>query len=836
MRPIRSTSSEGIRSSRISPSEQNRALDVEATQLSPTKVKSGLRTVECEELTRRQSHEKQVARARFRGKFLPGNNGYHSESRGLVTTKEGLDCISEQLSTLKGRPTERIERRHMTANELQKLLYSTDLAKILLDIELNIRFFTPATKLIFNVTPGDIGRSLGELSSFAPDGTLMNDARKVLRTFEPIEREIEARSGAWYLRRILPYRNEGQGIEGIVVTYADITHQKEATAALEYARMQADSANVAKSRFLAAASHDLRQPLQTLVLLQELLAKVVVGEKAQKLVARFDQTLGGMSGMLNALLDINQIEAGTVRAEFKTFRIDALLERVTADLAYQAEAQRIALRVLPCALSVCSDPRLLEQMIRNLVSNALKYTKRGRVLVGCRRRSGNLSIEIWDTGVGIPEGQLQEIFVEYHQLANSARDRSLGLGLGLSIVKRLGILLDHPVKVCSQFGKGSVFSIEVRQSLGGVPACAQHKVSVNRGKYHHPERTRTVLIVEDDSEVRDLLEIGLSAEGHQVVTANDGVEALNLIESDALQPDLVISDFNLPNGMDGLCVAGKLRGRLRRFVPVIILTGDISTKTLRDIATQECEHLNKPASLKELLAAIERLVPALGFSENAPVASVGAGASVIYVVDDDSDVRHAIRGMLEHDGNLVEDFEDGESFLNSYRPGRNACLLLDANLPGINGLDLLKKLKSIGDPVPAIMITGQSDVPMAVEAMKAGAADFLEKPIRGNELLAGVRRALESSHDSGKLTEWRKDAADHLACLTHRQRQIMEMVLAGHPSKNIATDLGISQRTVENHRASIMKKAGVRSLPALARLALAAAGALRADQPLTIIV
>jgi two-component system CheB/CheR fusion protein len=133
------------------------------------------------------------------------------------------------------------------------------------------------------------------------------------------------------------------------------------------------------------------------------------------------------------------------------------------------------------------------------------------------------------------------------------------------------------------------------------------------------------------------------------------------------------------------------------------------------------------------------------------------------------------------------------------------------------------------------MITGQSDVPMAVEAMKAGATDFLEKPIRGIELLADVKRALESSHDSGKLTEWRKDAADHLACLTRRQRQIMEMVLAGHPSKNIAADLRISQRTVENHRASIMKKAGVRSLPALARLALAAAGALITDQSLTTI-
>ena len=397
--------------------------------------------------------------------------------------------------------------------------------------------------------PGDIGRTLTELSSLASEAALVSDARSVLQSLEPIEREIEALSGAWYVRRVLPYCPQGEGIEGIVITFADITHQKEAAAALECARIRADSANVAKSRFLAAASHDLRQPLQTLVLLQERLAKVVVGEKAKKLMGRLDRTLGSMSGMLNAVLDINQIEAGTVRAEFETFRIDALLDRVTADLACQAEAQRIALHLVPCTLSVCSDPRLLEQMIRNVVSNALKYTKRGRVLLGCRRRNGNLSIEVWDTGVGIPEGQLEDIFEEYRQLDNSARDRSLGLGLGLSIVRRLGRLLDHPVKVRSQLGKGSVFSIEVKESVGAMPAQAgAHDI---QGKYHRAVRAETILVVEDDSEVRDLLEVSLRAEGHQVVTANDGVEVLDLLDGGALQPGLVISDFNLPNGMDG---------------------------------------------------------------------------------------------------------------------------------------------------------------------------------------------------------------------------------------------------------------------------------------------
>lgn len=748
-----------------------------------------------------------------------------SNRDGVASSKANRYSGNQQTAGLNAQQS--MERQRLTAQDLQKILYSTDVATVLLDADLNIRFFTPATKLLFNVIPGDIGRPLTDLSSLAPDAALASDAMKVLQERQPIEREIEARSGAWYVRRILPYRSGGKGIEGIVITFADITHQKEAAAALEQARFQADSANIAKSRFLAAASHDLRQPLQTLVLLQELLAKAVVGDKAKRLIGRLDQTLAGMSGMLNALLDINQIEAGTVRAEFETFRIDAVIERVTADLGYQAEAQRIALHVVPCTLSIRSDPRLLEQMIRNLLSNALKYTKQGRVLLGCRRRNGKLSIQIWDTGAGIPENQLQDIFEEYHQLDNAARDRNLGLGLGLSIVKRLGILLDHPVTVRSQLGTGSVFSIEVRQSSDEMRTRSGSDARVQGLPRDSASRARTILIVEDDSEVRDLLAIGLGAEGHRVVTAVDGVAALQLLETGALQPGLVISDFNLPNGMDGLCVAAKVRARLGRSVPVIILTGDISTKTLRGIAQQKCEHLNKPTSLKELIAATERLVSEPDRPSgppSSPAEAATGSAPVIFVVDDDSEVRQAIRSMLEHEGRLVEDYADGEAFLNAYRPGRHACLLIDANLPGISGLELLRRLKEAGHLVPAIMITGQSDVPMAVEAMKVGAFDFLEKPVHSVELLAGVGRALELSRDSGRVLQWRKEAADHLAGLTRRQHQIMEMVLAGHPSKNIAADLGISQRTVENHRASIMKKSGTRSLPALARLALAAAG------------
>jgi two-component system, chemotaxis family, CheB/CheR fusion protein len=195
---------------------------------------------------------------------------------------------------------------------------------------------------------------------------------------------------------------------------------------------------------------------------------------------------------------------------------------------------------------------------------------------------------------------------------------------------------------------------------------------------------------------------------------------------------------------------------------------------------------------------------------------------VIFVVDDDSNVRDAIRAVLEDAGRTVEDYATCEAFLEAYCPGREACLIIDAYLDDMNGIDLLHKLKTAGHRLPAIMITGNGDVSIAVQAMKAGASDFIEKPVGRGELLACVGRAIAQSRDSIKLMAWRESAADNVSHLTPRQRQIMALVLAGHHSKNIAADLGISQRTVENHRNSIMRKTGSKSLPALARLALAA--------------
>lgn len=759
---------------------------------------------------------------------LSVNEEYQSTNEELVTSKEELQSLNEELTALNSQLQETLERQRITGNDLQNVLYSTDVATLFLDADLNIRFFTPATRALFNVIPGDIGRPLADLHSLATDGELSVDTQAVLQSLVPVEREIETPGGIWFTRRILPYRTHDNGVGGVVITFTDITERKHAAKALEVARQQAEQANVAKSRFLAAASHDLRQPLQTLALLHGLLGKKVKDDDARKLMVRLDETLSAMSSMLNTLLDINQIEAGTVHADIASFRIDDLLHRLKDEFALHAQAQGLILRVVPCSLAIRSDPHLLEQMIRNVLSNAFKYTRHGKVLLGCRRHDGVLSIEVWDTGMGIPKKELQAIFQEYHQLDNPARERSRGLGLGLSIVQRLADLLGHRLRVRSKPGKGSAFAIEVGLVLTESPATPEHAriITEHAWTIEGTQHSGMILVIEDDPEVREALELLLRDEGHHTVAVPDGVAAVEWLAQSSVRPDLLLADYNLPNGMDGLQVVAKLREELHREVPVVILTGDISTETLRSIAYQQCEQLIKPVKFEELAQVIQRLLAAPPVAARASAAQPAYAPDsppIVFVVDDDSRVRGAIRSVLEDAGQSVEDFATCEAFLEAWRPGGQGCLLLDAALPGMSGLELLQRLHDVGHRLPVIMITGQSDVPMIVQAMKAGASDFIEKPIGRGELLESIERALEQSLDLNKLTAWRESAANQMMSLSTRQRQILERVLAGQPSKIIAADLGISQRTVENHRAMIMKKTGAKSLPALARLALAAA-------------
>ena len=207
------------------------------------------------------------------------------------------------------------------------------------------------------------------------------------------------------------------------------------------------------------------------------------------LIRKLDEPLQVMSGMLNTLLDINQLEAGIVNPEIVVFPIDAMLDRLKTEFSYHAATKELGWRVVESGLHVRSDPRLLEQMIRNLLWNAVKYTSRGKILLGCRRRGDKLRIEVWDTGMGIPAEQLQAIFEEFHQVDNPARERSQGLGLGLAIVQRIGNMLGHAIDVRSRLGKGSVFAVEVPLARDKPEAWTAHDGQV--GKARRSRRARS---------------------------------------------------------------------------------------------------------------------------------------------------------------------------------------------------------------------------------------------------------------------------------------------------------------------------------------------------------
>jgi two-component system CheB/CheR fusion protein len=726
-----------------------------------------------------------------------------------------LQSLNEELTALNSQLQETLSEHQAIANDLENTLNSADVATLFLDENLRIRFFTPAARALFSVITSDVGRPLADLARHFADGNLLADARMVLASLVPMTREIEAENGAWYTCRILPYRTKDNRIEGVVITFVDITTRKQAEEALDAARVQAETANLGKSRFLAAASHDLRQPLQTLSVLQGLLARKLKDSQELQFVVRIEEAVTAMSVMLNSLLNINQLEVGVIHPEFADFPINDLLERMTTEFAYQMESHGLEWRVIPSRLAVRSDPRLLEQMLRNLLSNAMKYTRKGGVLLGCRRRGDKLRIETWDTGLGIPQEQLPAIFQEFHQIDNPSREPSQGLGLGLAIVQRLGDLLGHTVDVRSRRGSGSVFSIEVAI----VPQGKSLSPTIEREPVAIAAPGGLVLIIEDHPALRGSLEALMRADGYRTVAVADGDEAIEYAMGADAWPDIVIVDFNLPRGLTGPEVMARLREIIRHDLPALVLTGDISTETLTEIARQGYVHRTKPMRSDDLTGLIRTLL--MGRSPAGP-----RGASrppAIFVVDDDATIRESLREFIEAAGRPAEVYGSAREFFDTWTPGWNGCLVVDCQMPDMDGIELVERLRAAGHQLPAIMITGYGDLPLAIRAMKAGASSFIEKPIHADELLAAIDHAQGQALGYNARAALSDATAALIAALTPRERQVMDLLMEGKANKQMAYVLGISQRTVENHRAAVMKKFGAKSLSQLVRLTLDAA-------------
>lgn len=751
---------------------------------------------------------------------LSVNEEFQSTNEELLASKEELQSLNEELTALNSQLQETLERHRTTANDLQNVLYSTDVATLFLDSDLNIRFFTPTARKVFHLIPGDVGRPLSDLASVAKDDDPAADARAVLTSNDPIERECAVTKDKWFLRRVQPYRAEGGQIEGVVITYVDITERKRTYAALEAAKAEADRATRAKSRFLAAASHDLRQPLQAMALLHKLLSRQKRSTESSRLATLMDQTLNAMTGMLDSMLDVNRIDSGIVRPTMQPVTIGPIIQRMMDDFSPQCELRGLKLRCVPSTATVQTDPQLLEQILRNLLSNAIKYTQKGGILVGCRRRGQSLVLVVCDSGIGVADTETKAIFDAYHRGEHAVMISEHGLGLGLSIVQRLTQLMDHPITVRSTPGKGSAFMITL--PMVDAAAVALQPAPITLESSDAAPQTGTILLVEDEEPLRDLLAEVLKKEGHNVVSKVNAKDALAWASGEVAPPDLMLTDFDLHGGTSGLTLAQDLPDVLGETVPTIILTGDITSATQKKIARSPHHQVAKPVMPEILLAKISDLL--LISRPKKTKISAGGDASVftMHVIDDDPMIRESMRRLFEAEGWMALTYASAEDFLAAPRPGDDACLLVDNLLPGMDGVALIRLLKERQSPVPAIMLTGHGDAAVAVAAMKAGASDLIEKPISAADLLASVRQAILPTKDDRSQAKLRKEAQKHFADLTPREREVLLQVLAGEPNKIIAFNLGINQRTVENHRASVMRKAGVNSLPALVRLAIAA--------------
>ena len=374
-------------------------------------------------------------------------------------------------------------------------------------------------------------------------------------------------------------------------------------ARLQDALRATQQANRAKSSFLAAASHDLRQPLQTLSLLQRALKPHIQNGEAHALLARVGHSVNVMRGVLDSLLDINRLEAGNLLPSLSEFQINDVFESVVTEFLEPIKDKRLKLRLVRSNIRVHSDRHLLEVMIRNLLSNAVRYTNKGKIVIGCRRAGDSVRIEVCDSGIGIKSDYIHRIFEEHYQIENESRLE--GSGLGLAIVRRLGELLCHQIAVRSLPGKGSCFSIAVQLASEKATTWDQFQM-ISPAEAGEPFRG-TILVIEDDSFVRSALESLLGLEGLTVVSAAHGDEALALVTKEGMRPDLVLSDFNLPGSLNGVEAIEALRVALDWKVPAIVLTGDIRSRATDTIATHDVAVITKPLDGDELIQLINHI-------------------------------------------------------------------------------------------------------------------------------------------------------------------------------------------------------------------------------------
>ncbi len=374
---------------------------------------------------------------------------------------------------------------------------------------------------------------------------------------------------------------------------------------LQREKLAAEQANAAKSRFLAAASHDLRQPVHALSLFVAAMRPRSMDDEARSLLDHIDESVRSMGSLFGGLLDISRLDAGVVEVNKMAVAMQPLLERVCHDYEVQARARGLQLVLHECSLSVMSDALLLERVLRNIIANAVAYTDRGRIVVGCRRGRDQLSIQVWDTGRGIPADEQEHVFQEFYQLGNPERDRTKGVGLGLAIVRRLTQLLDHPLTLKSELGKGSMFGITAQYASTAANA------TVATGEFTLPflaHGVGLILVIDDEVSIQIAMQSLLESWGYEAIAAGSCDEMLERIATHRAAPRLIISDYRLRDNASGIDAIERLRSEYNDEIPGMLITGDTGADRLKEAQESGFLLLHKPVPNHRLRASIAHLI------------------------------------------------------------------------------------------------------------------------------------------------------------------------------------------------------------------------------------
>ncbi len=371
---------------------------------------------------------------------------------------------------------------------------------------------------------------------------------------------------------------------------------------LAAAREAAEAASRSKTQFFAAASHDLRQPLHALGLFASALNDRVHDPVVTRLVASVKASVNALDSLFNELLDISKIDAGVIEPNLEYFRASNVLDRLRSDFEPEASEKGLRLSVRPCTAYLHGDPVLLERILRNLLSNALRYTERGGVLLGCRRRGGRMMFEVWDSGAGIPGDQQHRVFEEFYQIGNPERSNKRGLGLGLSIVKRLSDLLGCKIELASRSGRGTVFRFSIALGMPPEPAPCARPAEPPRGNI----AGGMIVVIDDDASIVDGMTWLLSDWGAEVITSASGTDVIEKVYAAGRLPDLIIADYRLAGDRTGAHVIDALRRELDPEIPAILLTGSTTPECVEEASRFGCSMLLKPADpdmLRTLIAS-----------------------------------------------------------------------------------------------------------------------------------------------------------------------------------------------------------------------------------------